>query len=192
MPSYEEQLINDAQAKYPFLKRHNPVVITNPSDTGNYAETWPIGEPGDEKYPRPNRIPIHQLGVEVYRPDQFSADDLAGEVLHADPVANNTRQSLMRSWAPKQLSILRQQAGDYQATLDSGGSEADAVRNATDSAMRGYVINQWPDDANSAMNYDANQLKMLDSLRSYMTTDSEKKSKGGAIGKRIAGSSKFI
>jgi len=58
--------------------------------------------------------------------------------------------------------------------------------------MRGYVINQWPDDANSAMNYDANQLKMLDSLRSYMTTDSEKKSKGGAIGKRIAGSSKFI
>lgn len=192
MPSYEEQLLQDAQSTYPFIKQHNPVVITNPSQNGNYAETWPIGEPGSDYSPRPSAIPIGQLGVEVYNPQSFSAHDLAGEVLHADPMANSVRQQLMNSWTPKQLSALKQHSADYQESLDQGQSEADAIRNATDAAMRGYVINQWPSHVNKAMKYDKNQLKMLDGLRTYMTTEPKSKARGGAIGKPIAGNSKFI
>ena len=164
---YIESLLKKAAKDYPFIQQHNPAVIMG---TGQgYAETWPVNETGAPEALRPTTLPIDRLGIEVRRPDAFTHHDLAGEVLHIDPFANETRDKLLKSWSPKQLEALKQQSRDYQATLDEGGrTEADALQNATDSAMRGAVLQQWPVESNKAMMYSPDQQQMLQQLTDYM------------------------
>lgn len=164
---YAVNLLKRAHEEYPFIQQHKPMVIVGNGE--GYAETWPIDEPGAPEYARPTSLPIDRLGIEVRRPSQFTHHDLAAEVLHIDPFANTTREKMMSSWTPAQLETLKQQSGDYQFTLNEPGrTEEDAIRNATDSAIRGVVVNQWPKEANAAMQYTPSQQQLLQSLSGYM------------------------
>jgi hypothetical protein len=165
---YVESLLRQATKEYPFITQHNPNV-----DTGvgpYYAETWPVNEEGAPNAKRPANFPIDRLGIRVYKPNQFTAHDLAGEVLHVDPFANETRATLTKSLTPAQIQMLQQQSKDYQSSLDEGQSTDRAIQNATDATMRGYVLNQWPTKANESMNYDITQKALLERLKNYMKT----------------------
>jgi hypothetical protein len=187
--AYEDELYKKAVAEYPFIQQHNPVVSLGQGM--GYAETWPIGEEGAPNSPRPSHIPIDRHGITVHKPEEFSHHDLAAELLHIDPVANKTREDLIKSWTPKQLEVLKKNALDYQATLDEGRPEEDAIKNATDSALRGYAVGQWPEEINKELNYSKSQLKSLENLKNYMKKPSEMKS-GGMIEKPLKGGMKLI
>ena len=171
---YIDSLMRKAMQDYPFLSQHKPVVITNPDQGFGFAQTYSpeeTGKPlGDGTFSRPKELPMGQLGIEIYRPDAFTHHDLAGEVLHVDPYAREISDKLAKTWSPEQLKNLREHALDYQATLDEGRPEADAVRNATDSAVRGYAVNQWPEEVNTSFEYQPVQRALLESLKNYTKT----------------------
>ena len=164
---YITSLMSRARQQYPFINQHNPAVVIGNGES--YAETYPPDETGRPleggSFSRPSSLPMGRVGVEIYRPGDFSHHDLAAEMLHIDPMANAVREKLMKSWTPKQLKALKEHALDYQATLDEGRPEADAIQNATDSALRGYTVGQWPKEVNAAIGYDAKQLEALNALK---------------------------
>ena len=161
-----------ALKEYPFIAQHNPIVETGVGQ--GYAETWPTGETGaPDEYGNPTRpkaFPSKRVGVQIFRPNEFTHHDLAGEMLHVDPYANDTRTKLIKSLSPEQIKSLQDQALDYQATIDEGRPHEDALRNATDAAMRGYVLGQWPQEVNQSMGYNAPQRALLESLKNYTKT----------------------
>jgi hypothetical protein len=171
---YIDSLMRKALQDYPFLNQHKPVVITNAGKGEGFAETYPpeeTGRPmGDGTFSRPKELPMGQLGIEIYRPDAFTHHDLAGEVLHVDPYSREISDKLAKTWSPEQLKNLREHALDYEATIAEGRPEADAVRNATDSAVRGYVVNQWPEEVNTSFGYQPVQRALLESLKNYTKT----------------------
>ena len=189
MADYATDLLSQATQEYPFVAKHNPMVVVNPAEDRGFAETYPIGETGaplpEGGFNKHPDLPIDRVGVEVFKPDQFTHHDLAAEMLHIDPVANQTREALMKTWTPKQLKTLKESALDYQATLDEGRPESDAIKNATDSALRGYAVGQWPERINKALAYNPAQLKMLDSLKSYMATGVEPKTRKQLIEEQV-------
>jgi hypothetical protein len=168
---YTTNLLKKAKEEYPFVGLHDPIVTTG---TGyGYAETWPVGEGGlygmFGEDTRPSAIPIDRVGIEVRRPDAFTHHDLAAELLHIDPMAQHVSGKLQEMWTPQQLDVLRREALDYEATLKEGRSEKDAIKNATDSALRGYTVGQWPKEVNDAMGYSKHQMELLDALKEHMT-----------------------
>lgn len=165
--NYLQDLLAQASSQYPYIRRYNPVVTQGHG--GDYAETWPINEPGDPSAPRPADIPMDRTGVEVMRPGDFHPADLAAEFLHVDPFANATRNILQQLLSPGQARTLRHSAGDYQDSLNQGTTPEKAMSNAVDSAMRGFTVGQWPADANASMNYSPEQINLLQSLHQYMT-----------------------
>jgi hypothetical protein len=193
--AYEDELLNRAMQEYPFVRKHNPMVVTNPSENRGFAETYPIGETGaplpEGGFNKHPALPLDRVGVEVFKPEKFSHHDLAAEMLHIDPMANKTREQLLKSWTPKQIKALKEHALDYQATLDEGRSHEDALKNATDSALRGYTVGQWPEEINQKLAYSKDQLKALNKLKEYMKQSSDKKT-GGLIEKPIKGGMKLI
>jgi hypothetical protein len=178
---YSTNILEMAKKVYPFIGKHNPMLVVNPMENRGYAETYPIGETGAPLqgggFNKHQSLPLDRVGVEIFKPNEFTSHDLAAEMLHIDPVANKTRDSLMRSWSPKQLQTLKASALDWQATLDEGRPEKDAIQNATDSALRGYAVGQWPDAINKSLNYTSSQKRILDDLKNYMITGAEPKKK---------------
>lgn len=189
MDDYSKALLEEATKAYPFVVKHNPMVVVNPMEDKGFAETYPIGETGaplpQGGYSKHSSLPIDRIGVEVFKPDQFTAHDLAAEMLHIDPVANQTRQALIKSWTPKQIETLKKHALDYEATIAEGRSHEDAIQNATDSALRGYTVGQWPEEVNKALAYTPKQLKALEQLKSYMSTGQEPKSRKQLIEEQV-------
>ena len=179
MADYVKDLLGQATQVYPFVAKHNPMVVVNPVENRGFAELYPIGETGaplpEGGFNKHPSLPIDRIGVEIFKPDQFTHHDLAAEMLHIDPMANETREALIKTWSPKQLKTLKEHALDWQATLDEGRPEADAIKNATDAALRGYTVGQWPEKINKALAYNPDQLKSLNALKSYMTTAPSRK-----------------
>jgi len=161
-------MVRQAGSQYPFINQFNPLVSLGRGE--GYAETWPANETGDASYPRPEEFPMDRIGVQVFRPDAFGPSDLAAEMLHVDPRANEPRARLLQSLTPSQIATLKAGSGDYQESMRSGQPERKALENAVDAAMRGYTVNQWPQSANDQMNYMPAQRSILDHLRNYMLT----------------------
>lgn len=165
-------ILNAATAKYPFIAQHNVAVHTNPQDGRGYAETWFAGDGGDPKKPewaRPQQIPMDSHGIEIFRPHEFGIDDLAGEVMHLDPKVNAARDALASSLTPQQLQVLRRQSMDYDASINQHGmSHEDALRNAVDGVMRGYVVNQWPKQSLDEMRFTPEQQNILQGVHGYV------------------------
>lgn len=161
-------LLQAASSRYPFLTKYKPLVSYGSGE--GYAETWPIGEEGDEKYKRPQEFPLDRVGVQVFKPDKFGPSDLAAEFLHVDPRANEARSMLLSSLTPQQIIALKRNSGDYAESIRMGLPENRALQNAVDSALRGYTIGQWPEEANRSMGYTPSQMQVLNNLKSYMET----------------------
>jgi len=176
---YSQNLLEQAIKEYPFVAKHNPMVVVNPMEDRGYAETYPIGETGKPLpggvFDKHFALPANRVGVEIYKPDEFSHHDLAAEMLHIDPIANQARQSLMKTWTPNQLKTLQEHSKDWQATLDEGRPVEDAIKNATDAALRGYTTKQWPEEINKKLKYSKEQKQMLDNLKKYMVTPKDVK-----------------
>lgn len=180
-PNFKDKaqaLLEEANKTYPFIQRHNPAVIINENAGKGFAEAYPKGETGkpleDGSFSRPAELPINRIGVEIYQPNHFSHHDLAGEVLHDDPFANHVRDQMSQMWSPEQLSNLKEMALDYQASLDEGQPEERAIQNATDSAIRGHVVKQWPQENNDKLQYRPEQMMLLNALQNYMATPPSK------------------
>jgi hypothetical protein len=163
---YSQDLLNQAMEKYPFVGWNNPAVAVGRGQ--GYAETFPVGEVGGAENPRPVGLPMGQVGVEVYKPSQFTPEDLAAEMLHVDRYANQVRDYLKSSLTPKQMNMIKQESLDYRDSLNAGLSEEMAVQNAVDAALRGYVVGQWPDEVHQRIGYTPEQKKHLDDLAKYM------------------------
>lgn len=170
-----EELIKQSGQQYPFIARHNPIISLGQGE--GYAETWPIGEEGaPDQFGNPTRpahMPLNRLGIEIYRPNEFSPQDLAGEVLHVDPLANRVRTIMNSSLSPQQWDILKREALDYDESIRQGLSEERARENTIDSAIRGYAVNQWPEQINRDLKYTQEQRDLLDALKYYMQTSKE-------------------
>jgi hypothetical protein len=167
---YIAALLAKATKDYPFITQHNPLVFMGSDPSRDYAETWPSDEEGTPDRPRPRNLPVGRVGIQVFRPNDFSASDMAAELLHVDPVANTTREGMLKLLTPQQIERLKANSLDYKSTIDRGESKQRALQNAMDSALRGYAMNQWPEEANQSMGYTPEQRKMLDILRAYVTT----------------------
>jgi len=165
---YVDLLVRRAAQAYPFITQYNPLVVTGNGE--GYAETWPADEPGAPDWPRPKELPMGRVGVQVFRPNEFGPTDLAAEFLHVDPVAHETRSKLLESMTPAQIEALKSASGDYAMSLRVGQSEDMALQNAVDSALRGYTVGHWPEEANASMGYTKQQKDMLDNLKRYMMT----------------------
>ena len=169
---YIDSLMRKALQDYPFLSQHKPVVTMGAGE--GYAQTWPPGEggPPDEqgKDTRPTALPIDRLGIEIYKPNDFNHHALAGEVLHVDPYAREVSDKLATTFDPRQLEVLKREALDYQHSLNTGQDEKRAIQNATDAAVRGYVVNQWPEEVNQEFGYSPVQRALLESLKNYTKT----------------------
>lgn len=157
-------------SQYRFMDALNIKRIDSPdqAEGEGYSETWPVGEEGTPERPRPADIPMNQHGVQVFKPDQFTEHDLAGEALHIDPVAAKYRDALSSTLSPEQIARLKE-IPDYQ---EGDGSQAHRMQNAVDSAMRGYLVGQWPLAEVKAF-FNPEQLQLLDELKSYMQTGKE-------------------
>jgi len=170
----KKPLTNLDQAKelYPFIRQHDPVLVDNPMNDRGYAETWPVGETGAEDYPRPSHFPLHKVGIEVYKPDQFSAHDIAGEMLHVDKLANMYRTKFKTMLSPEQIDELMQQP-DYEMSIKSGQSPEQALQNSADAAIRGYAVGQWPKKEVERF-FTPEQKSLLGGLKNYMKTGKAK------------------
>ena len=169
---YIQQLLQEARTQYPFISQHSPQVVLGTGD--GYAETYPVGETGRPlgggRFSRPTSLPIDQVGIEIYKPKEFTARDLAGELLHIDPYANKIRDQLIKTWSPEQIKALQEHALDFDATLAEGRPIQDAIKNATDSALRGYAVGQWSPEVDKALKYTPKQMELLNSLKKYIQT----------------------
>ena len=174
---YIESLMRKAEKDYPFISQHKPVVVMGNGE--GYAQTWPPGEggPPDQqgKDTRPIGMPMDKLGIEIYRPNEFNHHALAGEVLHVDPYAREISDKLATTFDPRQLEVLKREALDYQHSLNTGQDEKRAIQNATDAAVRGYVVNQWPEEVNQKFAYNPKQLSALEELKKYATSPLSRK-----------------
>lgn len=155
-----------AAPKYGFLGRLNIKRIDTPAQGQGYAETWPAGETGAPDRPRPQELPLNQNGIQVFRPDQWSEDDTAGEALHIDPVARAFSSKFAATLTPAQVEELKRQP-DFAAS--GGESPERQMQNAVDAAMRGYLVGQWPAEAVQKF-FTPRQAQMLDELKAYMQT----------------------
>ena len=162
-------LLSSAEEKYKYLKQHNlDVTVNHDPNKQGYAETFPIGETGSPDWPTPAGSDNNRNRVEVYQSGNFSPSDLAAEGLHVDPYAKQTRFALTQTLTPNQIATLKNNAGDYQMSIDAGQDEAKAMRNTVDSAMRGYAFNQDQNLVNEGMNYSPKQMAILNDLKSYV------------------------
>lgn len=169
----EPDVLARARHLYPFINKFNPDVVINSAHRnpqGYFAETFHPGDPGDGvDYSNP-RGKTDRTVIEVYRPDKFSEHDLAAEFLHVDPKANAARVELLNSLSRAQIEQLKRSSKDWDDPSNKL-SEQRRLENATDSLMRGYTIGQWPQEAIDKMRLNDRQRSLLDSLKSYMTTD---------------------
>ena len=179
MDDYVNDILSKANQEYPFLARHNPAVMVNANGGAGYAEGYPIGETGkplgNGKFSRPAELPINRICVEIYKPNEFTHHDLVGEILHGDPVSNQARDRLAKTWSPEQLDVLKKRSLDYAASLEEKQSPARALQNATDAAIRGVVVKQWPEEINQELKYSPQQMTILDSLQKYMASPPARK-----------------
>lgn len=168
-PSRADRLLAEAERQWPYVRAYNPAVVESPDTRnpyGGFMETWLPGDEGAPELPRPAGIPMERVGIELYEGKPAQPLDIAAEMLHADPFSQYTRGAL--SLSPSQQETLKGAAEDYRASLDQG--EQRAMQNAIDSALRGYVFNQWPASANAEMQYDPRQRALLDLLQKYTQT----------------------
>jgi hypothetical protein len=176
MAQYEDdykiqEALKQAKEQYKFIP--NDVVATVNKQSGDrILEAWSPEEEGYVGGARPKEIPLGKIGLEIYNPDKVSAEDIAADVLHHDKFANEVRDKMTATIKdnPEQLAKLKESSLDYQNSLDAGMSKDQALKNAVDSAMRGYVVGQWSEKDNAEMGYSDKQQGLLDNLKSYMVT----------------------
>jgi hypothetical protein len=170
-----QRVLAQAKEEYKFIPK-DMMAVANRKDVEKHGhlESFAAGESGTPEYPRPESLSLYKHGLEVYNIDGIQPKDIAGDKMHTDGIANDTRHILNKSLSGSQLDTLYKTANDYQFSINKGQDHVSARRNAVDSAMRGYVVGQWDKESNDAMQYTPDQIELLDNLKHYVKNGVEK------------------
>jgi hypothetical protein len=165
-------VLDQAREQYPILKGVDLGYTENPNNSGNYLEFWPPGETGDDKYPRPQALPMEKPGLEINRSDTRPIDVLGDVVSHhlvnTDPKISQYYQQFKGSLTPDQNDILREQ---YQRAQQHEGEKRPYDQWAETAGLpayfRGYAFQQWPAEEASKY-YTPEQLGRFDEMMGYL------------------------
>jgi hypothetical protein len=172
-------VLEQARKQYPILNDVPLAYKESPgAGNGRMLESWPPGEPGDEKYPRPKEFPIDQLGVENFsdktRPIDILGDVVSHHLLKTDPTVQGIYSAFERSVTPSQEGLLKEQFKYAQQNL---GEERDFDTwkeiSGLPALFRGHPFQQWPNDFNERV-YTPQQRQLLDKMMSYLQQSRQK------------------
>lgn len=170
-PDVGASLLESARKQYPYIKNANLSAVYSEGQGGSRKlEYWPSGEPGNEQSPRPSSIPIDKAGVQIFsadtKPSDIVADYVSHEAVKTDPklrtLYDEFAASVPESTMKARYAEHRKQFGEkrpYQQWKESTGLPE---------FFRGYTFDQWP---NASKYYTPEQLKKLDAVKSYLSTD---------------------
>lgn len=161
-----QQAITD----YPIIRDLGLQLKTSPSTSDNMLEYWPVGEPGDQSYPRPAGMSLDRPGVEIFsnqtRPIDVLGDVVSHELVNTDPVIKTYYEKFKNSLTDEQHQNL---LGQYEYAKQNFGETRPYLDWLNVSGLpayfRGYLFDQWPD---SKQYYTEDQLKDFDNLMSYI------------------------
>lgn len=173
VPNDIAQLTADARSHYPFLKHDNFVAsYAAPIDVPNrgYMETFPPGEEGSARYPRPN-VPLDTAAIEIYKHSSTPKDLAADVYSHADKYGVAASQGLGRSFNDSQISELRKQFLDYDDTINENAPRAKerAATNVASSLLRSGALNQSNVNMND-FHLNPAQQEVIADAKQYVTT----------------------
>ena len=173
---YGEDLYNEAQKAYPYLRNRDIDYVYNPDDNpkSGYLEFW---EPGDEGPPdgsvkRPAGISLDKYGIEV-RKEATRPIDLLGD--YASHLGVQHDPKLKKIFEDYSASIDEKQLKDrYAMEQERYGENRDydlwKERSGIPGLFRGYTFDQFPDNV-KAREYTPDQMKILDRAKEYLNVE---------------------
>jgi hypothetical protein len=171
-PPQRLNLLQQAQQQYPVLQNQNYGYVENYGKGGGFLEHWPVGEQGAPNQPRPQQLPIGQMGLEIRdpktRPIDVLGDIVSHNLVNTDPTIKAAYQNFQQSITPQQHRILSDQ---YQhARKNEGETRSFEDWKATaglPAFFRGYAFQQWPQEFNDRV-YTPEQKQMFDQMMQYL------------------------
>lgn len=179
----EQNLLEQAQEKFPVLKEHDVGYKESYGMGQGYLESWPPGEGGAPDRPRPAELPSDKFGVEIYNkettPLDVAGDIVSHKLVNEDQKIKEHYEGFVDSLKPWQKTILRSQYEHAKENEGEARSYEDWEKAAGLPAyFRGYAFKQWknPDDF-----YTAAQMKKFDSMMGYLGGKNKDKTRGGVL-----------
>jgi hypothetical protein len=167
-----QMLFEKAQTDYPYLADKNLAFKYSPGGGRGLLEFYGPDEPGSPEYPRPQEIPMGQVGVQVFDPKARPMDILADYVSHygveQDPFLKERYQQFSSSFTPEQQQTLKEQYEWYQKHpefKETRPYEEWANIVGVPGYFRGYTFDQWKDSQGA---YTPQQLQLLNQVRQYL------------------------
>lgn len=165
------------------LYRSNPVLNSTPITFRGQGvpdnaglESFPAGESGSSKYPRPSNLPIDRGGIELSEnkkpvsPRDVVAD-WAGHIGNDpnDPSYNIKLADIYSRFAQSLDPKLLQKRYEYDVANQGEKRPFDiwARLSGIPAMFRGYTFNQWPDEFNNKV-FTPEQKRIMDEARSHL------------------------
>jgi hypothetical protein len=171
-------LLQQAQAQYPVLKKYDYGYTENFRPNAGYLEHWDPGDAGvaptsatDLNALRPTSLPLDKPGLEIRDPTTRPIDILGDIASHhlrvVDPVVKAAYDRLQNSMTPQQQAILQDQYQYAQKNEGETGTFDDwKERAGMPGFFRGYTFQQWPKEFTDQA-YTPQQRSDLDALMGY-------------------------
>lgn len=170
----DPSLLDLARKQYPILGSMAVNTVRTPLPNDNrMLEFWPPNEAGDKQYPRPQGLPMGQVGVQIISPDTKPSDVAADIVSHylvnTDPTLKKEYQQFAKTFqTPDEQKRLRE---DYQWDKTHSGEDRPfdqwTQQTRIPAYLRGYVFQQWPQNTYDKM-YTPDQIKLLDAIKATL------------------------
>ena len=166
-------IISKAEQQFPYLKGKNINVVVNPdSKIGGKLEFYDEKETGTGDTPRPEGIPLGQVGVEI-RDTNVRPIDVLGDYVSHYAVYNDPKLKPLYDEFVKTIPE-NQQRDRYNYAVENFGEERsyeDWKEMSGDPGMfRGYVFDQFPKEEFDKI-YSPEQIKLLDKVKDYLGID---------------------
>jgi len=163
-------ILNRTKQEYPYLKDKNINVVVNPdSKIGGKLEFYDEKETGTGDTPRPQGIPLGQVGIEIKDPNVRPIDVLGDYVSHY-AVYNDPKLKPLYDKFIKTIPE-EQQRDRYNYAVENFGEDRpyeDWKEMSGDPGMlRGYVFDQFPKDELDKI-YSPEQIELLDKIKKYL------------------------
>lgn len=181
-------ILSRAEEQFPYLKGKNINVVVNPdSKIGGKLEFYDDKETGTGDTPRPEGIPLGQVGVEIkdknVRPIDLLGDYVSHYAVYNDPKLKPLYDEFVKTIPEKQ------QRDRYNYAVKNFGEDRsyeDWKEMSGDPGMlRGYVFDQFPKEELDKI-YSPEQIKLLDKVKNYLGIPVEQKQSSTDIMDKIA------
>ena len=137
--------------------------------TGVQTCALPISDPGNAKEPRPKKIPLGSIGVQLFnrhvKPINVLADVASHYMIHSDPTMKRYYQQFLKSVTPAQRIRTHIDYTWAQKNLGETRPYAEWLQETRLPAyFRGYTFGQWPAAFTSRV-FNKQQIKLFDQVR---------------------------